>query len=298
MSHGATGSCQGLLGDTPRRDYSRKLQLFNAFAEPELRRAIASLALTPGMHVLDAGCGTGAMLPWLHEAVQPGGTAIGIDLAFAHTRAARATNPPTIPIVLADLTAPPLKKASLDLVWSVNTLHHLKEPSEGLRALSALVRPGGRIVIGQSSFLPDMLFGWDSRLERLTHEAVGMYYRERYALTEQELSGIRSLVGTLRSAALSNVSARTFVIERISPLAAADEEYLAEAIFRDTWGERLRPYLSADDYERLRRVCDPQQPEFALHRPDFHFIQTFTLAVGQVPGASTSSSMKVARSRA
>ena len=52
----------GLLGDTTARDYSRKLQLFNSFAEPELRRAIASLGLKQGMHVLDAGCGTGEAL--------------------------------------------------------------------------------------------------------------------------------------------------------------------------------------------------------------------------------------------
>ena len=52
----------GLLGDTTARDYSRKLGLFNACAAPELRHAIASLALTPGMRVLDAGCGTGEAL--------------------------------------------------------------------------------------------------------------------------------------------------------------------------------------------------------------------------------------------
>ncbi|SFS19979.1 hypothetical protein SAMN05216570_4215 [Dyella sp. OK004] len=52
----------GPLGDSAARDYSRKLQLFNAFAEPELRNAIASLELRPGMRVLDAGCGTGEAL--------------------------------------------------------------------------------------------------------------------------------------------------------------------------------------------------------------------------------------------
>ena len=49
----------GLLSDTTARDYSRKLTLFNSFAAPELRQAIASLGLKPGMRILDAGCGTG-----------------------------------------------------------------------------------------------------------------------------------------------------------------------------------------------------------------------------------------------
>ncbi len=37
-----TGTSAGLLGDTIARDYSRKLQLFNTFAEPEPPRAAAS----------------------------------------------------------------------------------------------------------------------------------------------------------------------------------------------------------------------------------------------------------------
>jgi cyclopropane fatty-acyl-phospholipid synthase-like methyltransferase len=59
---GHTAKASGQLGDTTARNYSRKLKLFNAFAELELRRVIAGLALTPGMRILDAGCGTGEAL--------------------------------------------------------------------------------------------------------------------------------------------------------------------------------------------------------------------------------------------
>ena len=48
-STAAASDGAGLLGDTPSRDYSRKLQLFNAFAEPELRQLIESLNLRPGI---------------------------------------------------------------------------------------------------------------------------------------------------------------------------------------------------------------------------------------------------------
>ena len=72
------------------------------------------------------------------------------------------------------------------------------------------------------------------------------------------------------------------MIERTSPLQPADEAYLLEAIFRDTWGERLRPYLPAADYAALIGYCDPKDPRFALRRPDFHLLQSFTLATGNV----------------
>jgi hypothetical protein len=89
------------------------------------------------------------------------------------------------------------------------------------------------------------------------------------------------MVGVLRKANMSDVTARTFVIERVAPLSASDQAYLLEAIFQDTWGERLRPYLSDDDYIEVSRLCDPRSPGFALHRPDFHFLQTLTVVVGK-----------------
>jgi SAM-dependent methyltransferase len=273
----------GLLGDTIARDYSRKLQLFNSFAAPELRQAIASLGLKSGMRVLDAGCGTGEALQWLGDAVAPHGTVVGIDLAAAHVSAARARICGQALVLQADVSQPPLAPRSFDLVWSVNTINHLREPLAGVQVLAGLLCPEGRIAVGQSSLMPDMFFAWDSRLERLTTEAVRRYYRDRYGLSESDLADTRSIVGLLRRAALRDVRAQTLIIERVSPLNPADEAYLLEAIFRDTWGERLRPYLSGEDYDELAAICDPRHPAFALRRTDFHFLQTFTVAVGQVP---------------
>jgi SAM-dependent methyltransferase len=283
MEASMTSRPAGLLGDTIARDYSRKLRLFNSFVEPELRQAIANLGLKDGMRVLDAGCGTGEALQWLNDAVAPHGTVVGIDLAAAHVSAARARASGHVLVLQGDVRQPPLAPRRFDLIWSVNTVNHLREPLAGVQVLASLLCPGGRIVVGQSSLLPDMFFAWDSRLERLTNEAVRRYYRDRYGLSERDLAGTRSIVGLLRGAELRDVRAQTLIIERVPPLNPADEAYLLEAIFRDTWGERLRPYLSGDDYDELTALCDPWHPAFALRRPDFHFLQTFTLAVGQVP---------------
>ena len=258
---------RGLLGDTTARDYSRKLQLFNAFARPELREAIASLGLKPGMRVLDAGCGTGEALSWLSTEVEPGGVVVGMDLATAHIAATRAVSPANALVIQADLLTTPLAPASLDAIWSVNTFNHLQDPVAAAKAAATLLRPGGRIALGQSSLLPDMYFAWDSRLERLTNEAVRQYYRNRYKVSEHGLTAIRSLVGLLRAAGLHDVTVRTFMIERISPVSSEDEHYLVEAIFQNTWGTRLQPYLLKKDYEQLTRLCDPEHPDFALRRP-------------------------------
>ena len=279
----ATPAPAGRLGDTSERDYSRKLRLFSAFAEPELRAAITGLPLADGMRVLDAGCGTGDALGWLAAAVAPSGLAVGLDLSTMHLDAARAALPRSALLLQGDLQRTPLTEATFDLVWSVNTIHHLRNPLAGTRGLTALLRPGGHLALGQSSLLPEMYFAWDARLERATNEAVRAYYRERYRLSEHDLTAVRGIFGLLREAGLSRVAVRTFVIERCAPLDAHAHAWLLEAIFRGTWGERLRPYLSSADYAALASLCDPEDPEFALRRPDFHFIQTFTLAMGERP---------------
>src|ERR1700693_6079479 len=133
----------GLLDDTAARDYSRKLRLFNAFAEPELRQAIASLGLEPGMRILDAGCGTGEALEWLAVEAGAQGLVVGLDLADAHVAAARARMPAGAARLQADLISPPLAAGSFDLIWAVNTVNHLRDPTVGLKLLASLLREGG-----------------------------------------------------------------------------------------------------------------------------------------------------------
>jgi SAM-dependent methyltransferase len=272
----------GLLGDSPSRNYSRKLRQFNAFAEPELRSLIAGAGLRDGMRILEAGCGTGEALAWLFDQVKPSGSVIGLDLAAAHVQAARTLAGARMEVLQGDLQAPPVAAGSIDFIWCVNTVNHLHDPVEGISRLATLLRPRGRIALGQSSLLPDMFFAWDSRLERVTNDAVRRYYRDRYSLSERDLRSARALVGNLRRANLRNVAVRTILMERMSPLDEATASYLRETIFRDTWGERLRPYLSSEDHEELARLCDPQHEQFAPRRADFHFLQTFTLATGEI----------------
>lgn len=58
---------------------------------------------------------------------------------------------------------------------------------------------------------------------------------------------MRAELGWLRAAQLRDVMVRTLVIERVAPLRAVDRVCFLEAIFRGTWGERLRPYLARKD---------------------------------------------------
>lgn len=274
----------GPLGDAPQRSYAAGLDLFQRFAARELREAVAGLGLRAGQTVLDAGCGTGAVAALLAEQVVPGGNVIGIDISSGHVEHARdRVRRSGLPVTLVqgDLEALPFAARRFDLIWCSNAVNHLRDPLDAVKTFAGLLAPGGRLALGQSAFLMDMFFAWDARLERLVTFACYQYYRDKFGLDERDTAAVRNLFGLLKRGGLKDVTAGTVLIERTAPLTPEDETYFLEAVFRPHWGE-LRPYLSAEDWRALNRLCDPDSPDFCLRRPDFHHLQTFTVVTGSV----------------
>ena len=175
------------------------------------------------MRVLDAGCGTGETLQWLAEAIEPSGKVVGIDLAEAHAAAAHRYDASNIEIMQGDLLSAPLTPPCFDFIWCVNTINHLRDPVQQPNILRRCCVQAGELRWGKVHLVPDMYFAWDSRLERLTNEAVRRYYRDRYGLEERDLAPVRAIVGVMRDGRLKNISARTVMLERVSPLDAATE---------------------------------------------------------------------------
>jgi len=98
-----------------------------------------------GRRVLDAGCGKGRHLRL--AAAFGAKEVIGVDLGPAVDAAAQNTaDLDNVHVVQGDLTRPPFRPESVDLIYSIGVLHHLPEPEAGFRALSPLLVPGGRFV--------------------------------------------------------------------------------------------------------------------------------------------------------
>lgn len=266
------------LGDAPHRSYAEKLERFERFAAPELRRVFAELSLIGCRTVLDLGCGAGLGTSLLAHALGPAARVVGVDLSLPHLAAARRHR---VPLLQSDAMCLGVSDAAFDLVWTCNTLNHLADPVAALRRLSRHLRAGGRIVVAQSGFLPEMFFAWDAPLDETVRAACHRYYRDRYGLAPDATAGLRAVVGFMRSAGYGAVSARTYVIERIQPLSPADRDYLRHTVFDGTWNGRIAPYLSPADQAKLRRNCEPASPDYCLDRPDFHHIQTLTVCEGR-----------------
>jgi hypothetical protein len=125
-----------------------------------------------------------------------------------------------------------------------------------------------------------MFFAWDAPLDEAVRKACHQYYRERYKLAPADTAGIRGLVGLMKRAGLVVDQVRTVNIERVQPLSPADRAYFEETIFAGTWGERLRPYLTATQWHDLERNTWRDSDAYCLGRDDFHHLQTLTVCVG------------------
>jgi SAM-dependent methyltransferase len=112
---------------------------FLGWIEPITREDFA------GGRVLDAGCGKGRHLRL--AAAFGAQDVVGIDLGPAVEAAALNTaDLGNVHVVQGDLTRPPLRAESFDLIYSIGVLHHLREPAAGFRGLAPLLAPEARFV--------------------------------------------------------------------------------------------------------------------------------------------------------
>ncbi|HEU4488147.1 MAG TPA: methyltransferase domain-containing protein [Actinomycetota bacterium] len=105
--------------------------------------------------VLDAACGTGRLTGYLVERHR----VIGIDNSPAMLARARQKFP-EVSFVDGDLSALPLRSASVNSAVSALALSHLPELSPAVSELARVVAPGGRVVISNVHPIVTGVLGW------------------------------------------------------------------------------------------------------------------------------------------
>jgi ubiquinone/menaquinone biosynthesis C-methylase UbiE len=94
-----------------------------------------------GRDVFEAGCGTGLLL---REAGRVARSAVGLDLSRGMLSTARQRG---LRVVQGSLTDVPLPSESVDLVYSMKVLAHIRPIEGALHELTRLVRPGGHLLL-------------------------------------------------------------------------------------------------------------------------------------------------------
>lgn len=118
---------------------------------PQVRARLAPLVqafgLTPGMRVLDVGCGQGILVPYVREQIGELGTIYELDPSEAMLEAAAQKDGGRVHALLACAENIPLLSESLDAVIAFACFPHFEDPKRAVREFARVLHSGGTVVV-------------------------------------------------------------------------------------------------------------------------------------------------------
>lgn len=134
------------LWDFAALTYYRVLDRFSGTLN---RLAIEKLELRPGEAVLDIGCGTGALIPALAEAVGPQGRVVAMDFSQRMVAAARkrAEKWPNVEVRQADACNTDHGAGEFDAAVALGAFSAMPDVPAALTNAADALRPGGRLFV-------------------------------------------------------------------------------------------------------------------------------------------------------
>jgi demethylmenaquinone methyltransferase/2-methoxy-6-polyprenyl-1,4-benzoquinol methylase len=185
----------------------------SGFQEPRWRRrAVRETCLGPGGRALDVACGTGKVTRDLWRAVQPGGSALGVDFSEGMIGLAldRSVGDDGLRFVIGDALALPVEDGSFDAATIAFGMRNLADYGKGFAEMARAVRPGGRVVCLEiarpGSRLGRLIQRWFDSIVPLIGRLVGQ--GSAYAYLVQSTRGYpapEEIARIMRSAGLRDV---------------------------------------------------------------------------------------------
>ena len=143
--------------------------------------------LTPGLDLLDIGCGPGTITSELADLVAPG-RVLGIDRS-AEVIAAATADHPKIDFAVGDMYALDLADGLFDVVHAHQVLQHVPDQVSALRELRRILRPGGILaardsIYASKAWSPDdlLLTRWNDLYHQIARRDGGEPDAGRYLL--------------------------------------------------------------------------------------------------------------------
>lgn len=145
----------------------------------ETLRQLQLVGLQPGMTALDAGAGTGAVARVMAEIVGAEGEVTAFDASekrmLQGERLARDAGIKNMHFQAGDIYSPPFQEGQFDFVWSRFVFEYLSDPELAMEKLVSLVKPGGRLVVGDLDGNAVFHAGMEPDLEKKLHKVIDAF---------------------------------------------------------------------------------------------------------------------------
>ena len=150
--------------------------LFNRGNRSLIQDAIAAAGVRSGDVALDIGFGGGVSLAWLLESVGPPGRVRGVDPSMdmvdpARRRFSEPIRAGRLTVDHGAVEATKLDDASIDAAISCNTFYFWPDPAAGAAEVLRVLRPGGRLVLGNRTVKVLRGFGFTDAEHNLLDDA-------------------------------------------------------------------------------------------------------------------------------
>jgi demethylmenaquinone methyltransferase/2-methoxy-6-polyprenyl-1,4-benzoquinol methylase len=186
----------------------------SGFQEPRWRRhAVRETGLGPGGRALDVACGTGKVTRDLWRAVQPGGSALGVDFSESMIELAthRAAGDEGLRFVIGDALKLPVEDGAFDAATIAFGMRNLSDYRRGFAEMARAVRPGGRVVCLEiarpTSRLGKLIGRWFDSMVPLIGRLVGQGSAYAYLVrSTKEYPAPDEIARIMRSAGLREVA--------------------------------------------------------------------------------------------
>ncbi|MBC7361372.1 MAG: class I SAM-dependent methyltransferase [Candidatus Aminicenantes bacterium] len=123
-----------------------------ADSHQRLLELVERFDLQPGDKVLDAGCGTGRLVPYLLKAVGQTGLVVAADFASQMIEIARKKySAPNLMFLQADVMEMPIADNFFDRIILLALFPHLPEKARALKEFYRLLKPVGQLFIAHTS---------------------------------------------------------------------------------------------------------------------------------------------------
>jgi ubiquinone/menaquinone biosynthesis C-methylase UbiE len=251
-------------------EYASLLAARHAAHQTELRRFLEDRWGGQDLAVLEVACGDGFYAAAFDDLLGDEAQVVALDVLPAFLRWAsqcrwEGRRPRRTSFVAANAERLPFGDHAFDLVWCAQSLISLPDPAASLAEMARVVRPDGVVAILENDRLHEIQLPWPPELEIAFREAERLAEADSDA-AEKPHAG-RFLESLMLEAGLKPIERASLAIDRMAPLAAADEAFLQAYLHElfERAGERLEPAQRRE----LQGLTSPGSPDYLPAQPSF-----------------------------